>query len=282
MIVLSAVASTVDRVVSCASAVAPSKITAFEAFIVTEFTIVCVPVTLMFVTFNVPVLGLYVKSPSDSSPKLPPSTSPPAVKTIALFSSVDSLSVTVTRLELIAFVASVASATAIFAEPSNEVPPIVLAVASVVAVSALPVTSPVISPTNAVDVMLVAPVTTPASTTIVPSRTICCPANGVIVKSVPAVLVIALPLILILSTWSAVNVPTEVIAVCAAPVTVAAVPDALPVTLPVIAPANASAVTVPSKKASLNSKEAVPKSISLSVTGAKAPSINLFGLRHQL
>ncbi len=75
-----------------------------------------------------------------------------------------------------------------------------LTVARTVAVSALPVTSPVTSPTNAVDVMLVAPVTTPASMTIVLSRTICCPATGVIVKSVPAVLVIALPLILILST----------------------------------------------------------------------------------
>ena len=37
----------------------------------------------------------------------------------------------------------------------------------------------------------------------------------------------------------------------------------------------ASASTVPSKKASLNSNELVPKSTSLSVTGAKAPSINL-------
>ena len=58
----------------------PSKITAFEAFIVTEFTIVCVPVTLILGTFNVPLLGLYVKLPSDSNPKLPPSTSPPAAR----------------------------------------------------------------------------------------------------------------------------------------------------------------------------------------------------------
>jgi hypothetical protein len=95
--------------------------------------------------------------------------------------------------------------------PSNDTPPIVLAVARAVAVAALPVvdpeepltlpvTSPVISPTKSVDVILVAPVTTPASITIVPSRTICCPANGVIVRSTPAVLVIALPSILILST----------------------------------------------------------------------------------
>ena len=122
-----------------------------------------------------------------------------------------------------------------------------------VAVSALPVTSPVISPTNAVDVMLVAPVTTPASITIAPSRTICCPPTGVIVKSVPAVLVIAFPFILILSIWSAVSVPNEVIFVCAAVVTVAAVPlvlpvtlpDKFPVTFPVSVPTNPVAVTLP-------------------------------------
>ena len=42
--------------------------------------------------------------------------------------------------------------------PSNETPPIVLAVASAVAVSALPVTSPVRSPVN--DVAVKIPVTT--------------------------------------------------------------------------------------------------------------------------
>ena len=207
--------------------------------------------------------------------------------------------------------------------------------------AAVPVAFPVKAPTNVSDVMLVAPVTTPASTTIVPSSTICCPATGVIVKSVPAVLVMAFPLMLMLSTCSAVNVPTLVMFVCAAPVTVAAVPVTFPVTLPVNAPAKpvaviipvlglyvmlpsastprlpepaapaanritllsfvlslsetvtvvatvatsavpvtspvngpakASEVTVPLKKASLNSKEDVPKSISLSVTGASAPS----------
>jgi hypothetical protein len=76
-----------------------------------------------------------------------------------------------------------------------------------------PVTSPVISPTNTVDVILVAPVTTPASTTIAPSNTICCPLSGVISKSVPAVDEIVLPLRLMLSTCNAVRVPTEVIAV---------------------------------------------------------------------
>ena len=49
-----------------------------------------------------PVLGLYVKSPSDSNPRFPPSTSPPAVKIIAFASSVDSLSVIVTVVALIA------------------------------------------------------------------------------------------------------------------------------------------------------------------------------------
>ena len=44
--------------------------------------------------------------------------------------------------------AFVASAGTIFAVPSKEVPPIVLAVSSAVAVAALPVTSPVRSPVN--------------------------------------------------------------------------------------------------------------------------------------
>ena len=48
-----------------------------------------------------------------------------------------------------------------------------LLLAKVVDVSAFPVKSPVISPTKAVDVMEVAPVTTPASMIIVPSNTIC-------------------------------------------------------------------------------------------------------------
>ena len=43
-----------------------------------------------------PVLGLYVRCPSDSSPTLPPAAAAPATKTITLFSSVDSLSVIVT------------------------------------------------------------------------------------------------------------------------------------------------------------------------------------------
>ena len=51
---------------------------------------------MILVTDNVPVLGLYVKLPSDSSPTLPPSESAPATNVITLFSFVDSLSVTVT------------------------------------------------------------------------------------------------------------------------------------------------------------------------------------------
>ena len=47
-----------------------------------------------------------------------------------------------------------------------------------------------------------------------------------------------------MAIFSEVNVPTDVIAVCAAPVTVAAVPDTLPVTLPV----NTGAVDSPSFK----------------------------------
>ncbi len=116
--------------------------------------------------------------------------------------------------------------------PSKLWPAIVLAVANAVAVSAFPVKAP----TNEVDVILVAPVTTPASTIIVPSNTICCPDNGVIVKSVPAVEEISLPFIVILSTERVVKVPNEVIAGWAAVVTVAAVPDVLPVTSPVTLP----------------------------------------------
>ena len=95
-IVLSPVASIDVNVVSWSSAVAPSNTTALLAFIVTEFVIVCVPETTRFVADSVPVLGLYVKLPSDSSPTLPPSASAPATNVRTLFSFVDSLSVTVT------------------------------------------------------------------------------------------------------------------------------------------------------------------------------------------
>ena len=54
-----------------------------------------------------------------------------------------------------------------------------------------------------------------------------------------------MPVVVIAPDANDVNVPTLVIAVCAACVTVNAVPLALPVTLPVIGPANAVAVNVP-------------------------------------
>ena len=73
------------------------------------------------------------------------------------------------------------------------------------------------------------------------------------------------PLIMMLSTVNAVSVPKDVTLACAAVCSV-------PVKSPLIGPANASAVTVPSKYASLNSAELVPKSTSLSVAGTKAPS----------
>ena len=90
-------------------------------------------------------------------------------------------------------------------------------------------TLPVRFPTNAVDVIEVAPVTTPASITIAPSNTICCPANGVMFKSVPAVEDMVFPFIFMLSTCSAVKVPRLVILPCAA---VCIVPVKLPTTLP--------------------------------------------------
>ena len=86
---------------------------------------------------------------------MPPSTSPPAVKIIALVSFVLSLSVIVT----------------VVATPA--VP------------ETLPVTSPVISPTKAVEVILVAPVTTPASILIVPSNKIAEPEAGSIFIAAP-------------------------------------------------------------------------------------------------
>ena len=102
----------------------------------------------------------------------------------------------------------------------------------------LPVTSPVISPLNAVDVILVAPVTTPASILMVPSRTIADPPKGVILIA-PLVDLMVLALIFILSTCKAVNVPKDVIDGWLALVTVAAEPETLPVTSPVISPLNA-------------------------------------------
>ena len=106
---------------------------------------------------------------------------------------------------------------------SNDVnvPTLVIAVCSApVTVAAVPLTlpvtlqttSPVKPPTNVVDVIEVAPVTTPASTLIVPSRTIAEPFAGARL-SAPDDAVILLPSKDKLSTANAVNVPTLVIAV---------------------------------------------------------------------
>ena len=62
---------------------------------------------------------------------------------------------------------------------------VIVTVVATVATSAVPVTSPVISPTKAVDVMLVAPVTTPASILIVPSNNIADPDAGSILIAAP-------------------------------------------------------------------------------------------------
>ena len=97
--------------------------------------------------------------------------------------------------------------------------------------AALPDAFPVKLPTNVVDVIEVAPVTTPASILIIPSNTIADPAGGLIF-SAPDKDDMVLPSIFILSTVNAVSVPSDVMLVCAACVTVAALPDALPVKLP--------------------------------------------------
>ena len=91
-----------------------------------------------------PVLGLYVRSPSDSRSILPPFTSPPDVKIRALFSFVFSLSVIVTVVATAA-VPDVFWLPDVFTPgrfilpvPSNDTPPIVRAVSNAVAVAAVP------------------------------------------------------------------------------------------------------------------------------------------------
>ena len=79
------------------------------------------------------------------------------------------------------------------------------AAARVVAVVALPVKAP----TKEVEVTEVAPVTMPASTIIVPSRTIVDPDTGVILR-LPLVVDKTLPLRFKLSTCNAVRVPRDV------------------------------------------------------------------------
>ena len=97
------------------------------------------------VEVSVPELGLYVNPVSDSIPCV---LVAPSTKTGYTVSSVELLALTVT------LVASVAVATAILAVPSNDVPPIVLAVANAVAVAAKvdKEAVPVKAPTNIDDV----------------------------------------------------------------------------------------------------------------------------------
>ena len=71
---------------------------------------------------------------------------------------------------------------------------------------------------------------------------------------------------------------TRLVPVSTVPVTAPALeppivtPSIVPPLISAVSATKASVVTVPSKKASLNSKELVPKSMSLSVTGTIAPS----------
>ena len=102
---------------------------------------------------------------------------------------------TTVALRVVPLKVPAAAVTVMLPVPSKEVPFMVLAVCNAIAVLALPVKAPI----KSVEVIEVAPVTTPASMTIVPSRTICCPVNGVIVKSTPAVEDMSFPLIVMLS-----------------------------------------------------------------------------------
>ncbi|MFA4837155.1 MAG: hypothetical protein WC749_13935, partial [Dehalococcoidia bacterium] len=130
-------------------------------------------------------------------------------------------------------------------------------------------------PVNPKDVI---PVTTPESMATAPSRVIFEPASGVIVR-LPEVELMSLPFIVILSTDNAVRVPSEVIADCAAPVTVAAEPETLPVTLPVKGPLKAVAATVPATW-SLLVEEAVtpiptiPEAVTESPAVGEVPTCN--------
>ncbi len=73
----------------------------------------------------------------------------------------------------------------------------------------------------------------PASSVVVIVKAPCSATVRTAVSLVEPVIVITFPSIATSSTVNAVSVPTDVILVCAAPVTVAAVPLQLPVTLPV-------------------------------------------------
>ena len=83
-----------------------------------------------------------------------------------------------------------------------------------------------------------------ASSVVTISNVPLVPAVIVAVSLEEPVIVITLPFMATSSTVKAVRVPRLVIFVCAAVVTVAAVPDVLPVTLPVILPVNVEVTPV--------------------------------------
>lgn len=125
-----------------------------------------------------------------------------------------------------AFVVSSAefTGTVIAADPSKFVP---LIARAVVSVAAEPVTLPVMA--------------------LVTSRSVNQPLVSLVpvTPNEPDIVILFAPIASVPPIVSPVRVPTEVIAVCAAPVTVAAVPEALPVTLPVKGPAKPVAVRIP-------------------------------------
>lgn len=89
-----------------------------------------------------------------------------------------------------------AAVTVMFALPLKLTPFMSLALTSTVAVSAFPVKAP----TNAVEVIEVAPAMTPASRVTVPSNVIACPVVGLIASVVADALLIVFPLIVMSST----------------------------------------------------------------------------------
>ena len=131
LIVLSAVGSIIVRVDSCASAVAPSNIIAFDASIVTVSTVVVVPATDKLGTKRVPELGLYRNAPVSSNKALDSSWNTTGKFVFAV------LSETVVVADKVAFATVVPAIT-----DDKELPLTVIASASSVpSISASPLTS---------------------------------------------------------------------------------------------------------------------------------------------
>ena len=146
-IVLSPVGSTTVSVVSCASAVAPSKIIALEASIVTVSTVVVVPATVRLGTSSCPVLGLYRKAPVSSNNAFDSSWNTTGKLVFAV------LSVTVVVAANVAFATVVPAITLAKAVPLT----VIASASKVPSISALPEISSVAASNSPLMVMFLPP-----------------------------------------------------------------------------------------------------------------------------